>query len=223
MGITMSAPILPETVATPYQGDNALISKLTQVDWVVLDFANGKRTFQELATILPTEQSAIMASFHHLEQLGFLRWETPQDQVRNQTNPRFASSRLDSENRVSQQADPVNMAMADLSDSECLQYLPQRLLVPFRAFSPKLSDPSLDIDLGTQALIEFLSINISTLAPAEILGTTPDASKTEIRQAYLKRSRLYHPDRFFRKNIGVFATHLSNLFKAVTRAFAALQ
>lgn len=222
-----SAPILSETIAYPCQGDKARLSELTLVDWCVLDFANGKRKFKELAAILPTEQSALTASFRHLASLGFLTWETQMDEPRNLTCPggllRGALSQQNDAANELPGADPVARAMADLSDSECLQYLPQKLLVPFRTFSPRLSDETLDIDLGTQALIEFLSLHISELTPCEILNVEEGASKSEIRQAYLKRSRLFHPDRFFRKNIGIFSTHLSTLFKAVTRAFGALQ
>ena len=86
-----------------------------------------------------------------------------------------------------------------------------------------LFDPSLDMDIGTQALIEFLDQHIESLSPYEILGLEPTKDKVAIRQAYLKRSRLFHPDRYFRKNIGSYASVLSSLFKAVTRAFSTLQ
>lgn len=88
---------------------------------------------------------------------------------------------------------------------------------------PRHSDPSLDIDIGTQALIEFLNLSLESLTPYEILGIEPTQDKGVIRQAYLKRSRLFHPDRYFRKNIGSYASVLSAIFKAVTRAFSSLQ
>ena len=71
-----NAVISSSTIAKRCNGDNRLLKELTTVDWVVLDFVDGKRSFQELAQLLPTEQSALTISFRHLKLLGFLTWDT---------------------------------------------------------------------------------------------------------------------------------------------------
>lgn len=227
-----SAAISSLTVARRCNGDNRLLTELTTVDWVVLDFVDGKRTFQELTQMLPTEQSALTMAFRHLKLLGFLTWESAEsNEVRaNQTSfgqsrPNIPSSGWSNSSSVSavNASVELNTALADLSDEQCLQYIPSKLLPKFRAFMPRHSDPSLDIDIGTQALIEFLNLSLESLTPYEILGIEPTQDKGVIRQAYLKRSRLFHPDRYFRKNIGSYASVLSAIFKAVTRAFSSLQ
>ncbi len=227
-----NAVISSSTIAKRCNGDNRLLKELTTVDWVVLDFVDGKRTFQDLAQLLPTEQSALTMSFRHLKLLGFLTWETAVDNDDTMGTTSFGRSGSpvstggwSSSGSVSavNASIELNTALADLSDEQCLQYIPSKLLPQFRAFTPHHSDSSLDIDMGTQALIEFLNKNIDSLTPFEILGIEPTNDKGAIRQAYLKRSRLFHPDRYFRKNIGSYANVLSVIFKAVTRAFSALQ
>lgn len=229
---TDSAVISASIVARRCNGDYRLLSELTTVDWVVLDFVDGKRSFQDLAQLLPTEQAALTMSFRHLKGLGFLTWEhvSEREDLANCTDlgsKGFAPATSECVSSGSVRAINAHMeldvALADLSDFQCLQYLPKTLLSKFRAFRPKHFDPSLDMDIGTQALIEFLDQHIESLSPYEILGLEPTKDKVAIRQAYLKRSRLFHPDRYFRKNIGSYASVLSSLFKAVTRAFSTLQ
>ncbi len=220
-----SSIIEMETIARRVKGDDNLMSQFTPVDWVVLDFANGRRSFKDLATMLPTEQSALMASFRHLKALGFLAWneltyrnsrgDSSSGIRRNATQPIKVAEVLSA-------VSDVSVIMADLSDEQCLQYIPRKLLGAFRSFTPHQVNATYEMDLGTQALVEFLFAHINGLTPYEILGVESSASDAEIRQAYLKRSRLFHPDRYYRKNIGVFTNQLTALFKAVTTAFGTL-
>ena len=62
------------------------------------------------------------------------------------------------------------------------------------------------------------------LTAAELLGLEEDEiTRVLVKQAYMMRTRQFHPDRYFRKNIGVFAPRIAAIFKAVTGAFASLQ
>ncbi|MCL2326454.1 MAG: J domain-containing protein, partial [Proteobacteria bacterium] len=114
--------------------------------------------------------------------------------------------------------------VASLDDAQCALYLAPRLVPSFRAFVPSLLDSSLDLDLEAQAFIEFLYASLSDLTPHDLLGMSGNhADKMTVQQAYLRRTKLLHPDRYFRKNVGPFSTHIATLFKAVTRAFNTLQ
>lgn len=217
-----------ETVARRLNTNRNALTQLTVVDWIVLDFTDGKRSFKDLAYTLPTEQSALMASYRHLKALGLITWNNSahdssiSHDPHENTSPGFKRVATHTFASVEVNLD-LCAAIADLSDELCLQYIPRSLLGSFRSFTPKIADSNYEIELGIQALIEFLSVHIASLTPYEILGVEPNADAATIRQAYLKRSRLFHPDRYFRKNIGVFSSHLSSLFKAVTKAFGALQ
>ena len=71
---------------------------------------------------------------------------------------------------------------------------------------------------------EFIYEHLSTLTPAELLGLEEDeVTRVLVKQAYMMRTRQFHPDRYFRKNIGVFAPRIAAIFKAVTGAFTSLQ
>jgi len=60
------------------------------------------------------------------------------------------------------------------------------------------------------------------LSHYELLGVTPDADGGTIRRAYLDRSRRYHPDAWFRKNVGEFGPLLSRAFQRLSAAYQIL-
>ena len=56
----------------------------------------------------------------------------------------------------------------------------------------------------------------------DLLGVTPDADGGTVRRAYLDRSRRYHPDAWFRKNVGEFGPLLSRAFQKLSAAYQVL-
>src|ERR1700716_3758869 len=56
----------------------------------------------------------------------------------------------------------------------------------------------------------------------DLLGVTPDSDGGTIRRAYLDRSRRYHPDAWFRKNVGEFGPLLSRAFQKLSAAYQVL-
>jgi curved DNA-binding protein CbpA len=56
----------------------------------------------------------------------------------------------------------------------------------------------------------------------EILGVDPRADAKEIKRAYFRLSREYHPDRYFRRNVGPFAVRFERIFKKVAEAYELL-
>ena len=56
----------------------------------------------------------------------------------------------------------------------------------------------------------------------DLLGVALDADGGTIRRAYLDRSRRYHPDAWFRKNVGEFGPLLSRAFQKLSSAYQVL-
>ncbi len=56
----------------------------------------------------------------------------------------------------------------------------------------------------------------------EILGVAADAGTPQIKKAYFTLSKKFHPDRYFRKNVGDFSAHIEVLFKHVLEAYELL-
>jgi len=56
-----------------------------------------------------------------------------------------------------------------------------------------------------------------------LLGVGVDASATDLQKAYYELSRSWHPDRFFRKEIGEYADRLEMVFVGITSAYHVLR
>ncbi len=82
-------------------------------------------------------------------------------------------------------------------------------------------DEALDIDVETQRGILEMESRLGS-GYSDILGVAPDAGGKEIKKAYRMLSRDFHPDRYFRKQIGDFKPRLEAIFKKVLEAYELL-
>lgn len=56
----------------------------------------------------------------------------------------------------------------------------------------------------------------------ELLGVDPEADASGVRRAYYRATKRFHPDRYFRKDIGPFRDFLSEIFKQLGKAYDVL-
>lgn len=92
-----------------------------------------------------------------------------------------------------------------------------RAVAPVAPIDPLLLDPSLDIDTDVQRRI--LEFELSLSRPYhELLGVPLGAEPKVVKRAYFKLSKEFHPDRYFRKQIGPYSTRLERIFKKVLEA-----
>ncbi|MEM9176185.1 MAG: tetratricopeptide repeat protein [Myxococcota bacterium] len=89
--------------------------------------------------------------------------------------------------------------------------------VPSFAIDEGALDDGLDIDLDVQRRI--LEYEASLGRPYhELLGVAPGAKPKDVKKAYFKLSKEFHPDRYFRKRIGDYGERLDRIFKKVLEA-----
>jgi curved DNA-binding protein CbpA len=82
-------------------------------------------------------------------------------------------------------------------------------------------DPSLDLAVETQRKV----LEFETMLDRpyhEILGVAIDADVKAIKKAYFGLSKQFHPDRYFRRNLGPFAECLERCFKKILEAYELL-
>ena len=82
-------------------------------------------------------------------------------------------------------------------------------------------DEQLEIDVAMQRRILDLHSRLGS-DYAEILGVAQDADGKTIKKAYRALSRDFHPDRYFRKQIGDYKARLEAIFKKVLEAYELL-
>jgi curved DNA-binding protein CbpA len=82
-------------------------------------------------------------------------------------------------------------------------------------------DSSLDLPVETQRKV--LEFETGLDRPYhEILGVAVDADVKAIKKAYFGLSKQFHPDRYFRRNLGPFAERLERCFKKILEAYELL-
>jgi curved DNA-binding protein CbpA len=93
-----------------------------------------------------------------------------------------------------------------------------RTVVPEPAADAGSVDASLGIDVALQQQI--LDFHTRLDRPYhEILGVSVDADTRSIKRAYFKLSKVYHPDRYFRVDMGDFAERLDRVFKKIALSY----
>jgi curved DNA-binding protein CbpA len=85
-----------------------------------------------------------------------------------------------------------------------------------------LFEDDLDLDLGVQREILEYERKID-LDHFKLLGVEASADARSIKRAYFALSKRFHPDRYFRKNLGHYADRLHRIFKALSEAYEVLK
>jgi curved DNA-binding protein CbpA len=73
-----------------------------------------------------------------------------------------------------------------------------------------------------KATLDRLHIVVQSGDHYEILGVEDAAERMDIQQAYYTLSRQWHPDRFFRVDLGEYTDRLETVFIAITEAYRVL-
>ncbi|MFI5317575.1 MAG: DnaJ domain-containing protein [Myxococcota bacterium] len=64
---------------------------------------------------------------------------------------------------------------------------------------------------------------LPTLTYYDVLGVAREAEPAEIRDAFFQRSKTYHPDRYFKKELGPFGELLNEVYKRIVAAHDVLR
>jgi curved DNA-binding protein CbpA len=87
---------------------------------------------------------------------------------------------------------------------------------------PDDGDDGIDLESAHRHRIDALHSKLDTATHYEILGVERTADKKAIKRAYFELASLYHPDRFFRKNLGSYKQKMEALFGRITIALDVL-
>ena len=90
-----------------------------------------------------------------------------------------------------------------------------------RALPPLAIDPSLELPVEVQQRVVEFEAQLAR-PYHEILGVAADADVRAIKQAYFGLSKQFHPDRYFRRNLGPYAPRIERIFKKVLEAYELL-
>ena len=87
------------------------------------------------------------------------------------------------------------------------------------------SDPRIDssLDITPELQAQILEFEASLDKPYfELLDISRDADSKQIKRAYFSLSKIYHPDRYFRANLGDYSVRLERVFRKLVEAYELL-
>ncbi|MFM2248359.1 MAG: hypothetical protein RL071_4434 [Pseudomonadota bacterium] len=83
-------------------------------------------------------------------------------------------------------------------------------------------DDGIDLSAAERETLTQLAVIAESRDHYALLGVVPGAPASDIQRAFYERSRSWHPDRFFRKELGPFREKLDQVFLAVTESYRIL-
>ncbi len=90
------------------------------------------------------------------------------------------------------------------------------LLAP--KYDPKELEEPAELPLEQKKRILDFYYRLDDLDHYTLLGATRDSDKKGIKRAYFELAALFHPDRYFKKNLGTFKPKMEVLFNRITEA-----
>jgi curved DNA-binding protein CbpA len=83
-------------------------------------------------------------------------------------------------------------------------------------------DASLDIPVELQREILAFEAQLASASHHQILGVERSSDPRDIKRAYFRLSKQFHPDRYFRRTIGDYSARLDRIFRHVALAYELL-
>jgi curved DNA-binding protein CbpA len=89
-------------------------------------------------------------------------------------------------------------------------------------YDPAELDEPVDIDLARRQRILDLYYRLDHLNHYQLFAVEPTADKKQIKSAYFEIVNVFHPDRYFGKNVGSFKPKLERVFARLTESYDVL-
>ena len=105
-------------------------------------------------------------------------------------------------------------------------YTPAPGLWGYDVRSNEMSDdktsPAIDLPADERAAIDHYHALRQDATHYDLLGLPVDADRRAVRDAYFALSKRFHPDVYFKREIGAYHEKIEGIFRALTRAYDAL-
>jgi curved DNA-binding protein CbpA len=173
----------------------------------VVSRVDGVTTSVEIAEETGKSVAEVEALLERLAGLGVLSFEEPQRVAERRVSPAPAP-RTSGAFRLG----PIveTSAAADVKHPAASLYDPSEL------------DEPVDIELPRRRQILDLYYRLDQLTHYQVFGVGHDADKKAIKEAYFEIVNVFHPDRYFGKNVGSFKPKLERVFARLTESYDVL-
>ncbi len=176
--------------------------KLSAEEGFVWSRVDGILTVEEICTVTGLSPGRTVAILERLAELGLIELETEQSQP-EAAGGRPAAQQPSKEAPGAQARTAANPAPAAQPQDDSIE-----------DFEP---DPESDLPLDVQKKILAFWRRLDEMDFYEVLGVGREADRKEILRAYKRRSRTFHPDRYYGKRLGRYGHMLEEIFQHLTK------
>ena len=102
--------------------------------------------------------------------------------------------------------------------------IPSGWPVPYEqfAFDPVALESGDALTVEQKQVVMYVHYHLRRITYYQLFDVPSDARRTEIKSAYFQLSKAFHPDRWFRKDVGRHGDTIEEVFKWINRAYAVL-
>ena len=172
----------------------------------MLSRIDGTLSTQDLSSMTGLPDEEVERTLDRLAQLGAVTWDGMKEQ------PRPSGSHKQSK-VVEQAHQGMRKPVVETYSQVAAEQKPSMAL-----YDPAELDEECDLPAEKRRRILDAFYQLDDLTYYELLGVAQDATKKQIKDAYYGLAAEYHPDRYFRKNLGSFQQKMELVFARVTTA-----
>jgi tetratricopeptide (TPR) repeat protein len=197
--------------------------KISAADGFVLSRIDGRVTVTELASLTGLPELQIKASIDKLLSLKVIDFGPPAP-APSRPNV-LGSAAAESSPQARDSAPQLGAGTPDDDPGAAAAKAASGLLTEAIARipedAPELAE-AVDLPLELRRRIMGLHSVVTSLDHYAVLGIGRDADKKGVKRAYFELAALFHPDRYFRKNLGTFKAKMEVVFAKVSTAYETL-
>lgn len=168
----------------------------------LLTYVDGTSTEAEIAAAAGLALGDVVSILDRLSALGVVRFQDPSER------PRAPRSSLPA-GRVTLRPVRETRVEASIHPANAL-------------YDPKELDEPADLDVERKRRILDVFYRLDSLSHYELLEVDANADKRAIKGKYYELVNVFHPDRYFGKNLGSFKPKLERVFRRITEAYDVL-
>lgn len=204
-----------DETATPSQNQDVDVESLSETpssdEFFLYSRIDGQTTVKELCTRSGLGRDATIEALERLADVGLV--EVPGYGPEPSGPDESSSQPVDEKESVDEKDEGAETPSGDGLD---LSYLP----TPPESFDFSEDLLELDVPLDDRKRREVICIHdqLDDLDHFEFFGVGRDAERGEIKRAYFKLSKRFHPDKHFRKELGPYNAMLERIFQQITKA-----
>ncbi len=201
-------------VPRPKSGCDVKSLPLSPVEGFLLSRIDAATNERDLATMTGLSPAVVAAALDRLAQLGAIE---PAAGAAPVSAPLSVSPRVAVSVKPPRAEPPPAPARSEPPTSARAAVEPAPRSAPVLYDAAEL-DEIVEIDDDKKRRILDLFYRLDDLTYYEVLAVERDADKKKIKSAYYAIAPEFHPDRFFRKNLGAFKPKIEAIFNRVTIA-----